>query len=412
MRKYLALLLALAICGAGFSSCSEKLSNGNGESGTDPAPDNDEIRIYCYNCMGFGDCPTCDGTGKGCPTCEGTGTYCIRCNGSGECSGCKGHGECSICEGGGKKQCYTCRGVGLCTTCNGAGKNYYYGQWVTCTWCSGRGKCPTCSGSGKLNCDYCHGSGKCQDCYGTRICTVCHGVPTCATCGGDGHCPDCHNSDGKCTECSGAGYFPGDIRAFCPDGKHPHRIHMGDGTYWSCCNVGAQKPNGVGNHFAWGETEPKQSYSWSNYKWCDGTNSFMTKYCRDEESGNLDNKLILEAEDDAATANWGNDWRMPNFEEFRYLYNSCEWDLASYGNVKGFRVKSPEGKCIFLPITGYYNADGYEYPDYYGEYWTSTCKYSYPGYAEFLSINAYFYVDFSRTRARYCGLAVRPVANL
>ncbi len=39
----------------------------------------------------------------------------------------------------------------------------------------------------------------------------------------------------------------------------------------------------------------------------------------------MDNKLVLGAEDDAATANWGAGYRMPTSAEFYELSSICTW---------------------------------------------------------------------------------------
>lgn len=47
-------------------------------------------------------------------------------------------------------------------------------------------------------------------------------------------------------------------------------VDLGLSVKWATCNVGATKPEEPGDYFAWGETEPKDYYDWSNYKWCNG----------------------------------------------------------------------------------------------------------------------------------------------
>ena len=56
-------------------------------------------------------------------------------------------------------------------------------------------------------------------------------------------------------------------------------------------------------YFAWGETTQKDTYTWENYQYGDGTT--FTKYT------GSDGLTTLLPEDDAATANWGGNWRMP-----------------------------------------------------------------------------------------------------
>ena len=100
----------------------------------------------------------------------------------------------------------------------------------------------------------------------------------------------------------------------CPDDNHPHMIDLGlsDGSLWACCNVGAETPEESGDYFAWGETSPKENYSWESYKWCDGSMYNLKKYNYDIGFGIVDNKLELDLEDDAAYVNWGSKWIMPN----------------------------------------------------------------------------------------------------
>ncbi|MBQ4229304.1 MAG: hypothetical protein II675_05875, partial [Bacteroidaceae bacterium] len=58
-------------------------------------------------------------------------------------------------------------------------------------------------------------------------------------------------------------------------------VDMGlpSGTLWADHNVGADNPEENGAHYAWGETEPKDEYSWATYKYCNGTYDTLTKYC-------------------------------------------------------------------------------------------------------------------------------------
>ena len=100
-------------------------------------------------------------------------------------------------------------------------------------------------------------------------------------------------------------------------------LGLPSGTLWATCNIGATKPEEFGDYFAWGETEPKEVYDWSTYKWCGGSAISMTKYCTNDNYGNVDNKKKLEAEDDAAIANWGSEWRMPTSEEQKELVEEC-----------------------------------------------------------------------------------------
>ena len=110
-------------------------------------------------------------------------------------------------------------------------------------------------------------------------------------------------------------------------------LGLPSGTLWATCNVGATKPEEYGDYFAWGETVPKDEYSWKTYKWeeyvvnNDGTYKVVIKkYNNNNMYGNTDNKSELDLDDDAAYANWGNNWRMPSIEQIRELRNYCDWE--------------------------------------------------------------------------------------
>ena len=47
-------------------------------------------------------------------------------------------------------------------------------------------------------------------------------------------------------------------------------LGLPSGTLWATCNVGATTPEGYGDYFAWGETQPKGYYDWSTYMYYNG----------------------------------------------------------------------------------------------------------------------------------------------
>ena len=52
----------------------------------------------------------------------------------------------------------------------------------------------------------------------------------------------------------------------------------------------------------------------------------MRVYAKDDSiPKHGDGKTVLEAEDDAATANFGNGWRTPMFKDFKELRENCTW---------------------------------------------------------------------------------------
>ena len=65
---------------------------------------------------------------------------------------------------------------------------------------------------------------------------------------------------------------------------------------------------------------------------------------------------------DAATANWGGDWRTPTKYEWDWLRSNCTWTWTTQNDVNGFLVTSNvsgyEGNSIFLPAAGYASGSG------------------------------------------------------
>ena len=113
-----------------------------------------------------------------------------------------------------------------------------------------------------------------------------------------------------------------------PDDHEWVDLGLPSGTLWATCNVGANAPEEFGDYFAWGETAPKDYYDWDNYKWCNGNDSTLTKYCNDSTygyNGFVDNKVELDPEDDAAYVNWGPSWRMPTLNQTQELWQDCTW---------------------------------------------------------------------------------------
>ncbi len=209
------------------------------------------------------------------------------------------------------------------------------------------------------------------------------------------------------------------------DGHEYVDLGLPSGTLWATCNVGATSPADYGDYFAWGETAPKENYDWSTYKWYNGRGTSsaytFTKYNTKSSCGTVDNKTLLEAADDAATANWGAGWRMPSFEEVQELLSSsyCTWTWTSKTNsagetINGYEVKSKSnGNSIFLPAAGYrldtslLNNAGSS-----GHFWCSSLSSYYHDPSQACNLGASSGGCGLRDSNRYCGFSVRPVCAL
>ena len=187
-------------------------------------------------------------------------------------------------------------------------------------------------------------------------------------------------------------------------------LGLPSGTKWATYNVGATKPTEYGDYFAWGETKPKEDYSWETYKWCKGWSNSMTKYSTNSFYGTKDNKTVLDAEDDAATANWGSAWRMPTWKEIKELLDGCYWEWVKDFNGSGYNgrlgTSKKNGATIFLPAAGYRDSGRHLAGDN-GYYWSSSLHESQLSYAYSLSFDNYNIR--SSSTVRYYGRSVRAV---
>lgn len=164
----------------------------------------------------------------------------------------------------------------------------------------------------------------------------------------------------------------------CPDDNHPHAIDLGlpSGTKWACCNVGAAKPEKYGSYYAYGETGTKSSYDVDTYEWSNDWD--FTEYSIYSNLGAnffTDEKVSFDTDDDAANANWHNEWRMPNIEEFDELIDHTTYKWVNNFNgtgVKGCLFTAPNGNCIFLPAAGWRKGASLNKAGTDGRYWSSS----------------------------------------
>ena len=185
-------------------------------------------------------------------------------------------------------------------------------------------------------------------------------------------------------------------------------LGLPSGTLWATCNVGANSPEQYGDYFAWGETAPKEVYTWETYKWCNGTWDSLTKYNFQNYYGTVDNKNELEPADDAAQANWGLSWQMPTKAQQDELHEHCNWQWTTMNGVNGYLGTGPSGKTLFLPAAGYKDGTRIVSEGEFGYYWSHSLYYG-------MSLYAYNHLFFSGSspgwnkQERSFGLSIRPV---
>lgn len=195
----------------------------------------------------------------------------------------------------------------------------------------------------------------------------------------------------------------------------PTAVDLGLSVKWANYNVGATAPEEYGDYYAWGETEPKETYTWENYKWCDyvsSSNYTLTKYCTNSRYGTVDNKTTLDSEDDVARVKWGDTWRMPTSEEIKELCSECTWIATTLNGVNGYQVTGSNGNSIFLPAAGGFYDTAILNRGSNSVYWSASLSEYSTSSASFLYSNVNDdYYDLGSSDTRINGLPIRPVTE-
>jgi hypothetical protein len=173
-----------------------------------------------------------------------------------------------------------------------------------------------------------------------------------------------------------------DAGSSAPEGVE--EVDLGLSVKWANMNVGAESFDEWGNFYAWGEAWTRHTYGWyygfftgetnengydislrigPNYKW-GAYDTGMTGYT---------GLTTLEADDDPATANWGNGWRTPTKAEFEELLANTNYEVGESDGVAYAKFTSKiNGKSIYLPAGGYYDGESNNKIKKVGRYYSST----------------------------------------
>lgn len=165
-------------------------------------------------------------------------------------------------------------------------------------------------------------------------------------------------------------------------------VDMGDGLLWNAVNLGADSPWNVGSHYAWGESQPKDSYTENNYKW------------QGKEVG----KDIGGTWYDAATQMLGGQWRLPTYDEWHSLIVNCKPEYLKVNGQLGSLFTAKNGNLLFLPANGYkYGTE--VYTPHEGFYWSSSNSSTDNAYVTYLPENSFGQSNY----AKPTGIGIRAV---
>lgn len=194
----------------------------------------------------------------------------------------------------------------------------------------------------------------------------------------------------------------------------------GNKIMFSPYNLGANSPEQPGDYYAWGELESKENYSWTSYKWCNGSFNSLTKYNWDSNRGIVDNKTILDTEDDIVNVQFGGYWHIPTKLELNIFVNQCSFVWTTKNNRNGFLVTGINGTTIFIPASGYkYNTDE-DQVDTMPRIWSSNIvSTNDTELSPISSTNGIVFSMNARTNIpmisgwnRYAGICIRPVLTI
>lgn len=138
--------------------------------------------------------------------------------------------------------------------------------------------------------------------------------------------------------------------------KTSRKVDLGLSVCWAGYNIGASSPEEYGSYFAWGEVNPKRSFSVNNFN--------------DYASGHL-NDIGGNPNFDAATAQWGKGWKTPGRTEWDELIEKCKWTWTNYKGTAGYVIVGPNGNAIFLPANGSMDWRRRKGASVQGNYWAS-----------------------------------------
>jgi hypothetical protein len=188
-------------------------------------------------------------------------------------------------------------------------------------------------------------------------------------------------------------------------------LGLPSGTLWATCNIGADNPEDAGLYFQWGDTQgytaaqvvgKDKIFDWAHYKYSNDDGSQMTRY------NPTDGLTELLPEDDAATANWGSEWKMPTLADIDELIANTTYSVDTVNNVSGMRFTG-NGNSIFVPFAGDANSSSVDGVGRGGGCWSSSLDSEDDYNAHYLGVNDRGDAFADSISFRLGGFCVRPV---
>lgn len=169
-------------------------------------------------------------------------------------------------------------------------------------------------------------------------------------------------------------------------------LGLPSGILWAKYNLGASASGDTGEYYSWGEIQSKNEFT---------AESSITYHQNMNDIGK-------NVKHDAATMDYGGQWRLPTMADFEELIQFCTWRWIEEKGHTGYEVVGPNNAHVFFPAAGWRVRNRLVAVEKCGNYWSSTPVEGNNEYSLGL--------DFSKNsinkskRSRYYGLSIRPVA--
>ena len=187
--------------------------------------------------------------------------------------------------------------------------------------------------------------------------------------------------------------------------NEPEYVDLGLSVKWATCNLGASSPEQPGKYYAWGETT-----GYTDEQIESSVRNFTSDEYNNNESKPASGFIgTLDAEYDAATKEFGSNWRIPTADEYQELLDRTthEWVENYKGSgINGGTFTSWNGAVLFLPAAGF-ASNGLSYMDSNGMYSTSVSTSN--DVRTVLDMDYRNNMEISNECGRYLGLSIRPV---
>lgn len=179
-------------------------------------------------------------------------------------------------------------------------------------------------------------------------------------------------------------------------------LGLPSGTKWGNMNLGAESPEDCGDYYAWGELEPKDNFTWANYKLDDSVGS---TYKSKDVGSDISKNILYDA-----AYNFNRSLCLPTVEQWTELIKNCTLTDKVVNGKNVCEIKGPNGNVLILPYCGYIVNKSVTKPNTYGCYMSSTIHSTNTNAASKTA-------DFVETKKvvttsrKMIGRSVRPVAS-